>query len=343
MRQRIESRRSRGLCVLAATAALALAGCDGPPLGGSPPAAPARSGMFASCPRLAGVYDMTDRTRSDGLHPWDELSIEPAADGALRFTWRYADRPDPSAVLRMEPDQVVRYRWTISQDERGDDGFLATVFDSRGLIGNLDSQLVGRDVMHCEDGWLSVPYVPTKGGMPNWPAGTSRNAQFTVDAQGALVADFSVHASQHGFFTPSSLWCGRACRDMLNGGHDIHAWIHAPRKLGTRTTSLDAAYDEGLDVMGSAPAAGEAVRARWRDRMQGLGATLTRVRMDERHVELTFAANDRTTLAAATLSMRQLHGLHGVVVRHYSGGTASPSWRTMAVSKTSWLVAPQCT
>jgi len=310
--------------VVAFLAAFVLAGCDGPPLGGSPPRLPARAGWSAPCPRLEGVYDLADRASPSGGRPWDELSIEAGEDGALRFTWRYADRPDPSVILRMAPDQLVRQRWTIGQDDRADDDFLQNMLDRQGLLGVADSQLVARGLMRCEHGWLAVPYAPGVGGMPNWPAGFNRNAQFTVDAQGALVADFSVHVAGHGFFSPSRLWCGRACRDVLAGGHDEHAWLRAPRKLGVAATSLDAPYEHGLDVMGSAPVAGEAVRERWRDRLPGLRATLARVRVGDGRVELTFAANDRASLAAATAAMRRLPGLHGVVVRRFSGGSASP-------------------
>ena len=312
---------ARGLAVLAA---LVLAGCDGPPLGGAPPRLPAHAGWFASCPRLEGVYDLGDRPSPSGGRSWDELSIEAGEDGALRFTWRYADRPDPSVILRMAPDQLVRQRWTIGQDDRADDDFLQNMLDRQGLLGSANSQLVARGLMRCEHGWLAVPYTPGVGGLPNWPAGLNRGAQFAVDAQGALVADFPVRVSGHGFFSPNPLWCGRACRDVLNGAHDEHAWLRAPRKVGVAATSLDAPYEHGLDVMGSAPVASEAVRERWRDRLKGSRATLTRVRTGDGRVELTFAANDRASLVSATAAMRRLPGLHGVVVRRFSGGSASP-------------------
>jgi len=77
-------------------------------------------------------------------------------------------------------------------------------------------------------------------------------------------------------------------------------------------------------VMGSAPVASEAVRKRWRDRLQGVRATLARVRLGDGRVELTFAANDRASLVSATAAMRRVPGLHGVVVRRFSGGSATP-------------------
>lgn len=324
-------RRVSGSRIAVVLAALAVAGCDGPPLGGEPSGTPPRA-WFAGCPRLAGNYTLADplnRGVFPGEHPWDELSIEAAGDDALRFTWRYADRPDPSVVLRMEPDQLTRYRWSIGEDERTDDDFVQSLFERRGLLGEVRTDIVQRKQMRCEHGWLAVPHVP---GGPDWPPGFNRSAQFTIDRRGALVADFPVHVAEHGFFSPSSLWCGHACRDALNGGHDVHAWIRANRTLATRPASLEAAYDEGHDVMGSAAVASEAVRARWRERLRVAGVTLVQVRARERAVEITFAANDRQALVAATVAMRRTRGLHEVVVRRFSGGQASPQTLTVTAN-----------
>ena len=345
VRRRVASGPAR---LLAATAALTLAGCDGPPLGGSPPAKPARAGLFAACPRLEGIYDLADRTAASnrnasawrsGPHPYDELSIEAVGDEALRLTWRHADQPDPSVILRMEPEQVSRYRWSQPHDERPDEDFLQTIFESRGLIGNGNSRVVERALMRCDHGWLSVPYASNVGGLPTWPSGLNRGAQFTVDGQGALVADFVAHYQEHGYFSPSPLWCGGKCRDALGNGHDVHECVRAPRKLGVAAGSLGLPYAHGIDVMGNAPPASDAVRERWRARLQGLAPTLTRVRMDDRHVELTFAANDVPTLVTATSAMRHLHGLSGVVVRRFGGSEASPPTLTLTADAGPALVA----
>jgi hypothetical protein len=334
---------TRRLAAAAAVlAALALAGCDGAPFGGEPPGDPVRT-VFSSCPRLQGTYAFPPPS-GDGWSTahgvrWghdDELSIEEAGDGGLRFTWRQAAGPDPSEIVGIAPDVLVRYRWSIGQDDRTDDDFVQWLLDSRFITTHGRSVVVSPRQMHCEHGWLSVPAVP---GGPEWPGGSTRSAQFTIDRHGVLLADFPVHVSQHGFFAPNPLWCGHACRDYLNGGHEEHDWFRADRKLARGAVSLELPYDEGHDVMGDTPAASDAARDRWHARLPGLRATLTRVRVAGQAVEMTFAADDRRSLVAAVAGMRRLSGLQNVVVRRFSGGEASPQTLTVTAGASAALLA----
>ncbi len=117
---------SPGLVALALTM---LAGCDDPPLGGTPPSSPART-WFASCPRLDGTYALA--RPEEGRYPWDKLTIQSDGDWAMRFTWRRADLSYTNADLGADPAQLARYRWSRGQDELADDDFAA--HDSAGLV-----------------------------------------------------------------------------------------------------------------------------------------------------------------------------------------------------------------
>ena len=85
--------------------------------------------------------------------------------------------------------------------------------------------------------------------------------------------------------------------------------------------------------------ASEAVRKRWQDRLQVARATLARVRAGDDRLELTFAANDRSSLVGATAAMRRVPGLRGVVVRRFSGSGASPQTLTITADADPALLA----
>ena len=158
--------RSTGVVALAL---LVLAGCDDPPLGGTPLSSPART-WFAACPRLDGTYALAGQR-------WDKLTIESDGDWALRFTWRHADPSYTDADLGADAAQLSQYRWSRGQDELPDDDVLEQLAAARRLTAHSRTLVVKRKDVRCEHGWLAARPRPATTCASTGSAGSRRRTR----------------------------------------------------------------------------------------------------------------------------------------------------------------------